>query len=448
MVNILTVVQSIQAEAKTCFPVIYMNGKRKGAMCFYTGELYDAVYGKLSGADAALALIALDNVQLEYRAMPSVKISRQIKTDLNDLISGVTQASDESAVVALDSNRALHEKILEKGIQLCEGLHLKKAQKKLLKVASQDPDNKLAFLWLSRTVCNMRQLRAVLGKAYKLDPEYKDTLDAIRSYNTACKTGLTNISHCPFCYAPIIDKAVGCHNCGAFLVINTEILSKISGRVDKQKMGEAFERFERVLAREHNVSVLFYICLACLHLNDTDAALEYLERLQYCIDPEVSVYAAPVEDMLSFITSKQIKEGDEIVSQQGLDHLAHAAGGMRKKILVVEDSQTTRKVIKMTLESNNFQVVEAEDGVEGLNKLDDEQPDLILLDVMLPKLDGYGILSVLKENDEHKGVPVIMLTSKDGLKDRLKGSFSSASAYLTKPFNPDTLIKTVNKFIA
>ena len=69
--------------------------------------------------------------------------------------------------------------------------------------------------------------------------------------------------------------------------------------------------------------------------------------------------------------------------------------------------------------------------------------DLILLDVMLPKLDGYGILSVLKQNKDLGGIPVIMLTSKDSLKDKLKGRFSSASAYLTKPFDPETLISTV-----
>jgi twitching motility two-component system response regulator PilG len=447
MANVSTVVQRIQAEEKTCFPLIYINGKRKGAMCFYVGVLYDAVYEKLTGTDAALALIGLENVQLKYREMPSVKITRQINTDIKNLINKAEQLSDESAVVVLDSKGSSSEKLLEKGIQLCEGLHLKKAQKFFLEVVSRDPDNTLAFLWLSRTVSNMKQLRAVLAKVYKLDQEHKDILDAIRSYNTACKIGLTNISHCPFCFAPIVEKAVGCQNCGASLVINSEILSKINARVDTRKMSEAFERFERVLAREQNIPVLFYICLACLHLNDTDSALEYLEQLQYCIDPEESIYAAPVECILGFVASKQIEEGTEIVSSQSMEYSTHAQEGKRKKILVVEDSQTTRKVIKMTLESNNFHVVEAEDGIEALTKLNDEHPDLILLDVMLPKLDGYGILSVLKKNDEHRSVPVVMLTSKDGLKDKLKGRFSAASAYLTKPFNPDTLIQKVNKFI-
>ncbi|MCD4742451.1 MAG: response regulator [Desulfobacteraceae bacterium] len=118
-----------------------------------------------------------------------------------------------------------------------------------------------------------------------------------------------------------------------------------------------------------------------------------------------------------------------------------------KKILVVEDSPTARKVIRMNLQNNGFLVVESDNGIEALSKLSTEQPDLVILDVMLPKLDGYSILYMIRHNNDLKKTPVIMLTSKTSLRDKVKGKFSSANAYLTKPFDPDNLISTVEKHI-
>lgn len=118
-----------------------------------------------------------------------------------------------------------------------------------------------------------------------------------------------------------------------------------------------------------------------------------------------------------------------------------------KKILVVEDSPTTRKVIKMKLQNNGFVVVESDDGVKALSTLAFEQPDLVVLDVMLPKLDGYSILYMIRHNNDSKDTPVIMLTSKAKLTDKVRGKLSSANAYLTKPFDPDNLIAEVEKHI-
>ncbi|MCK5542356.1 MAG: response regulator [Desulfobacterales bacterium] len=116
-----------------------------------------------------------------------------------------------------------------------------------------------------------------------------------------------------------------------------------------------------------------------------------------------------------------------------------------KKILVVEDSPTTRKVIKMNLQNNGFLVVEADNGIDALSKLAIEQPNLVVLDVMLPKLDGYSVLYMIRHNNELKTTPVLMLTSKAKFTDKVKGKLSSANAYLTKPFDPDNLITEVEK---
>ncbi len=118
-----------------------------------------------------------------------------------------------------------------------------------------------------------------------------------------------------------------------------------------------------------------------------------------------------------------------------------------KKILVVEDSPTTRKVIKTQLKNNGFQVVESDDGIKALSTMALEKPDLVILDVMLPKLDGYSILYMIRHSNDLKDTPVLMLTSKAKLTDKVRGKLSSANAYLTKPFDPDNLIAEVEKHI-
>src|SRR5665647_3611448 len=102
-----------------------------------------------------------------------------------------------------------------------------------------------------------------------------------------------------------------------------------------------------------------------------------------------------------------------IAEQQALVDLPIEAPKVndQKMILVVEDSSTTRKVISITLSRHGYRVVEAADGLEALSKISEERPDLIMLDVILPKMDGYKILSIIKGNKEFKEIPVIMLTS-------------------------------------
>ncbi|KPJ77618.1 MAG: hypothetical protein AMJ54_07405 [Deltaproteobacteria bacterium SG8_13] len=120
---------------------------------------------------------------------------------------------------------------------------------------------------------------------------------------------------------------------------------------------------------------------------------------------------------------------------------------MGKKVLVVEDSSTTRKVITITLNKEGYEVIEARDGIEAVNTLSEMRPDLILLDIILPKMDGYKVLAIIKESPDLRKIPVIMLTSRDGLLNRVKGKMAGSTAYLTKPFKPQKLVETIDKVL-
>ena len=99
------------------------------------------------------------------------------------------------------------------------------------------------------------------------------------------------------------------------------------------------------------------------------------------------------------------------------------------------------------LTQEGFEIVEAKDGIEALAKFNEITPDLVLLDIIMPGMDGYQVLSTLKNNENLKNIPVIMLTAKDTLLDKLKGKMSGSDAYLTKPFTSEELMAKINKYL-
>ena len=118
------------------------------------------------------------------------------------------------------------------------------------------------------------------------------------------------------------------------------------------------------------------------------------------------------------------------------------------KVMVIDDSNTIRRSAEIFLKSSGCQVILAEDGFDALAKISNEHPDLIFVDIMMPRLDGYQTCSLIKRNARYKTTPVIMLSSKDGLFDRARGRMVGSDQYLTKPFTQDTLIEAVQIYAA
>jgi twitching motility two-component system response regulator PilG len=118
------------------------------------------------------------------------------------------------------------------------------------------------------------------------------------------------------------------------------------------------------------------------------------------------------------------------------------------KVMVIDDSNTIRRSAEIFLKSSGCQVILAEDGFDALAKISNEHPDLIFVDIMMPRLDGYQTCSLIKRNARYKTTPVIMLSSKDGLFDRARGRMVGSDQYLTKPFTQETLLEAVQVYAA
>ena len=116
------------------------------------------------------------------------------------------------------------------------------------------------------------------------------------------------------------------------------------------------------------------------------------------------------------------------------------------KVMIIDDSKTIRRTAESLLEKAGCTVITAVDGFDALAKIADSDPDVIFVDIMMPRLDGYQTCALIKNNSDFSNKPVIMLSSKDGLFDKARGRIVGSDEYLTKPFSKDELFEAINQY--
>ena len=466
--SVVGIVQLMETEETTCRLDVHTCGEHqdidqciesncpeyKGSLFLVQGKIYDAVCGKLIGEEAVLKLLSMEGVQVSSCTLKGEVVRRVHKSNQNLLINAMIQ-KDNQCDDEEQSEPAPQQELLDEGIGFCERLEMQKARKKLTAFVRDNRQSAQGWLWLSRSLTELPKIKKALGEAYKCSPKEPHILEDVEKARQFKGNG--KVARCPFCYAPMEQQDIFCSYCKANSLSDSSTLAQIDPyKVERKLVQRAAQRFERVLADEVNPRLLYYAGTAYLNLNDFEKALTYFDLLLPIvqIDNKYQKVAGQVREIVEYIASNQKLETEEIEAKDSWHEQKEKQGkrlitnrASSRTILVVEDSPTTRKVIKMTLTSGDFRVVEAADGVEALSRLNEQRPDLVLLDIMLPKIDGYRILSILKKNSDTKDIPVVMLTSKNRIIDKVKGRLSAASAYLTKPFKPAELIDMVNSII-
>jgi twitching motility two-component system response regulator PilG len=129
-----------------------------------------------------------------------------------------------------------------------------------------------------------------------------------------------------------------------------------------------------------------------------------------------------------------------------VDNVVSEGAPSASKVLVIDDSNTIRRSAEIFLRQGGYEVVLAEDGFDALAKVNDHDPQLIFCDILMPRLDGYQTCAIIKRNPRFAHVPVIMLSSKDGLFDKARGRMVGSEEYLTKPFTKEQLLRAVEQF--
>lgn len=118
------------------------------------------------------------------------------------------------------------------------------------------------------------------------------------------------------------------------------------------------------------------------------------------------------------------------------------------KVLVVDDSNTIRRSAEIFLSQAGHRVMLAEDGFDALAKVGEFEPDLIFCDILMPRLDGYKTCAIIKQNAKYERIPIVMLSSKDGVFDRARGRIAGSQEYMTKPFTKQEMLAAVDRFVA
>jgi twitching motility two-component system response regulator PilG len=312
-----------------------------------------------------------------------------------------------------------------------------------------NPKNGKLWLWYSKVSNDMKTIITAQKNAAILLPTDTEVKSFGRKIQIALTAGcpqIGEVSHCPFCWTPVVSRLNQCPFCLAHIVIHKGIFSTTSSKPDATIMTRAVWRYEEVIAVTDEARPSFNLGLAYLNLGKVTKAIKAIRQATE-IDPDNIYYSGQLSDLLDYTANLELNSEDAEIDIEAEDDDPGSQDDSKKKVMIVEDSNTTRKAIAMMLSMNNFDVIQASNGEEALVVLQQATPDLILLDVIMPGLDGYQVLSQIKKNSRLKDIPVIMLSARDSLLDKMKGKMSSSSEYLTKPFQVDKLMEKLNNYL-
>lgn len=243
------------------------------------------------------------------------------------------------------------------------------------------------------------------------------------------------MSYCLYCDAENDASAVVCKTCKAVLSLSDLEMLLASQPVDEAAIRKSVEKMEAT-RRNREFSEVELVNLAVGHLNLKNLR-EGFSCLQAAsqLSPNDVVLGGQVNALA--IRLEEIRRKEEIPDTRPKG----------RTILVVDDSPTVRKLISGKLEKAGHEVVTANDGVEATAMISNLVPDLVLLDINMPNMDGYQVCKIIRNNAATKEVPVVMISGKDGFFDKVRGRMAGTTGYITKPFGPETLMRTLELYL-
>ncbi|NOQ65097.1 MAG: response regulator [Methyloprofundus sp.] len=422
-------------------------GEKSGSFYFEKGQMVNAFEFGMTGKLIALDILQWDNIEIQFTTNHTQTVPHNINAALSDLIADSKKFHADPATESGDHhyNEVEEEQLTNKAIFLAEANDVGMAEKLLIDILTSNNTNAKAWIWLARISSNLNVIDVALTKASQLQNKSAALSDEIKKF-TAIKKSSTEtafVLHCPFCWGIVPEKTVDCPHCKSHFYVSN-VFFKTEIKVKTEVLDKAIQRFSLVIQqwpKAEGIYSRFYLAMAYLNQKYYQEALDQLNEIVALV-PDNRAFYVQAQILLQYLnvmgiaTTGQSTTTTNVVTER-----------IQYKILVVEDSMVTRKVIVRTLTGSGYIVFEAKDSIEALDGLVEKAPDLILLDIILPGKSGYEILSEIKDMPSLRGVPVVMLTSRDSLFDKLKGKVSEANEYLTKPFKPDELLAIVTKYL-
>ncbi len=222
---------------------------------------------------------------------------------------------------------------------------------------------------------------------------------------------------CPVCSFEAGQPHHKCDHCGCLLGLDDLQAVAENRGVNEKLLLQIAERLEQKAAAEPGAESFVNLARVLLNLNRSAEALGWLRK---------AADANPLDSSLPIVV-KRLES--------------------RPLVMAVDDSATLRRILSIMLERKGYRVLTADDGMQALARLDEQMPALILLDITMPRMDGYQVCKIIKQSSYTKNIPVVMLSGNDGFFDKVKGKLAGASDYVTKPFEDEQLSRTVKKHV-
>lgn len=411
-----------------------------GTVKLRNGQVMYAACGAFVGNGALLTLAAVRGGEVRTTATVQAAESN-VSFGLPLVERLLEKASPPPSLVALAQIAAE----VEEANHLIHQFKRSEAAAKLVAVLRINRYYYPAWLWHSRLLTRMDFLRKALAEARKWGNADPTVLrEAAKIEPQLTESGET-VKRCIYCRSLIGADALRCRTCqGLLLLPETEAFGEPSRSAELVASLEAYqEEFRR---HPDNGRVAYCLCLGQLSLGRAEEAEKWIDRT-LAINPHQPIFLkakALLRRSRPTTHTAVVPPRPQPPPSPPVQATVSATG---KTILVVEDSPTSRKVIGMVLARQGHTIIEAKTGAEAMQYLDEQVPDLVLLDVMLPDMNGYEVLARLRQSPGSAEVPVVMLTGKNKPSDRLQGLFHGTNEYLTKPFDPSKLVGVLEKYL-
>lgn len=240
---------------------------------------------------------------------------------------------------------------------------------------------------------------------------------------------------CPFCNSENDPKAIICFSCRTMLTLSDLEMLLAHAKTDREILRQAVERLElENHLRSFSAAELKILAIGQINLKNLPQGFAYLQQALQMMPNDV-VLSAQVNALAIRLT--------EIRQQQSI----HDSMPKGRTILIGDDSETVRSLISGKLEKSGHRVLCAADGVDALEKVNANLPDLVFLDVSMPRMDGYQVCKLIRCNNSTKDIPVVLISDKDGFLDKVRGHLAGTTGYIVKPFGPERLMRAVETYI-
>jgi twitching motility two-component system response regulator PilG len=331
--------------------------------------------------------------------------------------------------------------VLHSGIAAAKAGSKPRARAAFREAVALDPTCELSWLWLAGVTEDPSEGIVYLERVLRLNPANDRARAGIDHFRAKLPPAQW---YCPICQGRAKDKFLNCPGCGAVLDLARADQALANPTADAARVQDGAARLAADVRAHPTFVAHYYLGMALLNLGRPEDALPQFRAAQKYKPDDPNLVAQVVQ--LEAAVSDAAPPTRKFQAPPRARPTPPPAGPGPKTVLIVDDSPTLRRILGLTLQKNGFQVIEAADGEDALDRARERPPDLVLLDVHMPGLDGFAVCKRLREDPATARTPVILLGGKDGFLDRMRGRTAGSDRHVAKPFQPDALLRVVREY--